>query len=374
MIHFNKEEFIKNYKELKSSRKMALLYNCDKKTITNYAKQIGYDYSKNKERKITSFPIEEVITKYEELGSIRAVGEFYQCSSTAVGQYLKNNNYTLTNNIYKLSEVSPQQFIIDYDKLKNTKLMADKYNCSTESIIKYAKKINYDFNKHNNYKLTDKDKQYIIDNYYSQSSKELAELFQVSRGMITKIWYDAGLNGKETVRNNYKIDITNQVFGKLTAIKPLDKRSKNGSIIWQCRCECGNIVEKSTNELRSGSVISCGKHNMSKGEEKIKQILDATGIKYETQKKFNTCIDKSILSFDFFVNNTYLIEYDGVQHFKYTDHDWNTKEHLEITQKHDRIKNQWCKNNNIPLIRIPYNKLNSLTINDLLLETTTFLI
>ena len=31
MIHFNKEEFIKNYKELKSSRKMALLYNCDKK-------------------------------------------------------------------------------------------------------------------------------------------------------------------------------------------------------------------------------------------------------------------------------------------------------------------------------------------------------
>lgn len=40
----------------------------------------------------------------------------------------------------------------------------------------------------------------------------------------------------------------------------------------------------------------------------------------------------------------------------------------------DEYKNQWCKENNIPLIRIPYIHLNDLCIEDLLLETTNFLI
>jgi len=38
------------------------------------------------------------------------------------------------------------------------------------------------------------------------------------------------------------------------------------------------------------------------------------------------------------------------------------------------IKNQWCKENNIPLIRIPYTHLKDLQIKDLMLETTKFLI
>lgn len=38
------------------------------------------------------------------------------------------------------------------------------------------------------------------------------------------------------------------------------------------------------------------------------------------------------------------------------------------------IKNQWCKDNNIPLIRIPYTHLDKLIIEDLKLETTTFLV
>jgi len=38
------------------------------------------------------------------------------------------------------------------------------------------------------------------------------------------------------------------------------------------------------------------------------------------------------------------------------------------------IKNQWCKNNNIPLIRIPYTHLEDLRLEDLLLETSQFII
>ena len=37
------------------------------------------------------------------------------------------------------------------------------------------------------------------------------------------------------------IDLTNKQFGKLTVIKRAP--NKNNRIIWECKCECGNIVE-----------------------------------------------------------------------------------------------------------------------------------
>ena len=72
------------------------------------------------------------------------------------------------------------------------------------------------------------------------------------------------------------------------------------------------------------------------------------------------------------VNNTYLIEFDGSQHFFARRVDWNTEEKFQKTQEHDVYKNQWCKDNNIPLIRIPYTRLDTLCIEDLMLDTTTF--
>lgn len=77
-------------------------------------------------------------------------------------------------------------------------------------------------------------------------------------------------------------------------------------------------------------------------------------------------------SFDFYVNNSYIIEFDGSQHFKYTNIGWDTKEHFERTHKSDLIKNKYCFEHNIPLIRIPYNA--KYTFEDLKLETTRFLL
>lgn len=54
------ESFIENYQKLKSSRKMSELYRCGKTAILNHAKEIGYDVSGNKERKISTIPPEEV--------------------------------------------------------------------------------------------------------------------------------------------------------------------------------------------------------------------------------------------------------------------------------------------------------------------------
>ena len=52
-------------------------------------------------------------------------------------------------------------------------------------------------------------------------------------------------------------DITGQQFGRLTAVRRLDKK-KGGSYLWECRCSCGNRTEVSANVLLAGRTQSCG--------------------------------------------------------------------------------------------------------------------
>lgn len=54
------------------------------------------------------------------------------------------------------------------------------------------------------------------------------------------------------------INISNQKFGKLTAIKPTKKLSTKGEIIWECKCDCGNQHEVIGTLLRNNRVQSCG--------------------------------------------------------------------------------------------------------------------
>lgn len=80
---------------------------------------------------------------------------------------------------------------------------------------------------------------------------------------------------------------------------------------------------------------------------------------------FPTQIVKHDLIFG--VDNKYLIEYDGQQHFESnpSPKSWNTDANVAETQERDKFKNEWCATKGIPLIRIPYTKLKTLTIEDL---------
>ena len=167
-------------------------------------------------------------------------------------------------------------------------------------------------------------------------------------------------------RNNKK-DLTGLVFGKLTVIEDSGKRYNN-NILWRCQCECGNQPLIKGTSLIHG-VKSCGCLK-SKGEARIAQILSENNIQFETQKTFKDCLFPNSnyhAYFDFWVDNRYLIEYDGIQHFEINTNpkSWNTETNLLETQKRDRFKNEWCILKNIPLIRIPYTKLSTLTIEDL---------
>ena len=173
---------------------------------------------------------------------------------------------------------------------------------------------------------------------------------------------------KESVQKIHShTDIIGKRFGKLTAIKKdPNKKAPNGSYMIECKCDCGNIIFVTPQNLRTHHTNSCGCLRTSIGELKISQILTENNIPFEVEKKFNDCKNPKTnypLRFDFYVNNSYLIEYDGRQH---TEKDGGWGEDLKDIQERDAFKNKWCKEHNIPLIRISYKQYENLTIDDLI--------
>ena len=110
----------------------------------------------------------------------------------------------------------------------------------------------------------------------------------------------------------------------------------------------------------------CPACNNSKNEEFITTILKENNIEFTPQKRFNDCRNKRPLPFDFYIPELNIcIEYDGEQHY----HPIYGQEQLEITQFHDKIKNDYCFVKEIKLIRIPYwdqTNINEILINEIL--------
>ena len=173
---------------------------------------------------------------------------------------------------------------------------------------------------------------------------------------------------RETNQKRCILDLTNKQFGDLVAIKNTNQLSKDGSYLWQCQCQCGNIVEYSVETLNSNSATSCGCNHKSNGEIKIAQILKENNISFQEQYSFSDLCGKNNnkLKYDFailddFGNPIRLIEFDGEQH-----QNPNSKYYTERLVELDNIKNNYAKKHNYPLVRVPYSQLRHLSV-DLLL-------
>lgn len=121
--------------------------------------------------------------------------------------------------------------------------------------------------------------------------------------------------------------------------------------------KCGNIWHQTPNDFQSGK--RCPKCNQSKGEKAINKLLENLDVEFESQKRFNTCKYKKPLPFDFYVDDSFLIEYDGEQHFR-TKSVFGGDEEFKLRQLRDSIKTQWAKDNGIPLVRIPYTQFDNI--------------
>ena len=167
------------------------------------------------------------------------------------------------------------------------------------------------------------------------------------------------------------IDLIGERFGLLEVIERSDKKVK-GDVYWKCKCDCGNIVDVSGHSLRRGSVLSCGCMNMSHGEYHISNILQEHNISYIYNRAYFEDLknnDGNLLRYDFILlnnNEPYrIIEFDGCQHEEPVDF-FGGHEAFKQLRQNDEIKNQYALSHNIPLIRIPYTKRNTINFEDLL--------
>lgn len=190
----------------------------------------------------------------------------------------------------------------------------------------------------------------------------LVPAFRLTNG-ITK---SCGCLLTEKNKSRIKKDLCGKKFGKLIAIEPTDLRYYGDKTLWRCECDCGTKnVLVARGSLISGHTQSCGCLK-SQGEELISKLLTQNNLYFEKEKSFDDCRfpdTNKLAKFDFYVNNEYLIEYDGIQHFENRSY---FSESLKTRQDHDEFKNNWCKQHNITLLRIPYYQKNSLTLNDVL--------
>lgn len=125
-----------------------------------------------------------------------------------------------------------------------------------------------------------------------------------------------------------------------------------------CHLSCGKSYFTNARNFLRGS--RCPYCRQSKGEAIILNELNDFNLNYKVEYHLTDCRSYLTLPFDFAVFSDksqekpeFLIEYDGIQHFEPVDF-FGGQEQFEKQQLHDRIKDDYCKQNGIELIRIPY--------------------
>ena len=170
-------------------------------------------------------------------------------------------------------------------------------------------------------------------------------------------------------------DLVGQIIGNFTVLESIMGTKYEERHKWRCRCNlCGNEnAYISTDNIRTQE--SCGCLIESKGSRKIQEILTQNNIPFIQEKRFSDLRFEDTgrqARFDFYVNNEYIIEYDGRQHFIQGNGVYDNEEKFMRTQEHDRIKNEYCAQHNIPIIRIPYTELDNITLEMLQPETSKY--
>lgn len=346
VINFGTDEFfISKYKELKSSRKMGEFFGCEKTTILNHCKKIGFDPKSLQSPKLTEKQKQEIISLYEEK-TASELAKVYNVSDSLISKVWMEAGKRGKKRVGWCHDLTGQTFgyltvIEKTDKRGPSGGIVWKCscNCGLPSCLK---------------------------------EKDILGATLLEGKVIS-----CGAVGKKNLEKGREVkNLVGQKFGHLTVIKRAENKifpSGYSASQWLCKCDCGNETIILGSNLTSGNSQSCIYCKKSHGENKIEELLKENELPFTREQRFDTCKNVRPLPFDFYVNNQYLIEFDGKQHFEATGERFN-EEVVKDIQKRDSIKNQWCKENNIPLIRIPYSHYNDLKIEDLLLETTTFLV
>lgn len=118
-------------------------------------------------------------------------------------------------------------------------------------------------------------------------------------------------------------------------------------------CPEGHAYTTTFNNYKNYN-LRCPMCSGSLGERRVEKYLKNNNITYYYQYRYEDCKDKKALPFDFYLPDyNLIIEYDGEQHYD-IKHSIDGEEGFWLNVYHDAIKNSYCEDNNINLLRIPY--------------------
>jgi len=213
----------------------------------------------------------------------------------------------------------------------------------------YIKKCNIVHNNFYDYSLTE----------YTNSYKKIKIICpihgvfeQVANSHLDGVGCKKCYNEKMTYDTKKFIVLSNKKHNNKYDYSLVEYKNSNGKVKINCP-EHGVFEQISSNHLRGQGCPMC---NDSKGEKEIQLILDSKNIKYIKQHKFNDCKNIKTLPFDFYLPDYNMcIEFDGLQHFKPIEYFGGVATFDKI-KINDKIKNDYCLEKNIKLLRIKYNE------------------
>lgn len=208
--------------------------------------------------------------------------------------------------------------------------------------------------------------EYTLLNKYENAHSKLNMRHNIC-GYIWKTTTNNFLKGHGCPNCNKGIKKTNQEFRKevydlvgdeYTFLEPYQNTHTKLNVKHN---KCGNVYQVEPNKFLLGRRCPyCYQSGSSHGNEIIAKYLDEHNINYEREYRFEDCVYKRPLPFDFYLKEyNVAIEYDGEQHYSPNDF-FEGHDPFKERQLKDRIKSKYCYQNNIKLIRIKYTQFNEI--------------
>lgn len=217
----------------------------------------------------------------------------------------------------------------------------------------------------------------LIDSKYNKDSK-LEMLLQCSNGHVYEVGAESFLLGHRC-RECRKQKHENIFCGLLEKEGyKLIGEYKDSLTYVKVRCPNDHLYNSIPNSFLHGARCPYCTNGNSRGERIIKEYLLRNNYEFIPQDRFDECKNKYPLPFDFGVYDDdkliCLIEFEGEQHYRPIEYFGGDKG-FKDTKRNDDIKRKYCKDNNIPLIEIPYWEIDNIEeildkkINELLQTT-----
>ena len=288
-----------------------------------------------------------------------------------VKNFIKDNNCTLLSEEYKnerenltikchcgrVFQTSFERFKYGHTKPKRECDICSGYRYDLKAVkelVKYKYNCEYKDNYYNN---SQEIHTFICEcgNEFSTSLNKLKRKHKCNLCTI----------GRKNSHFLLKDEMLEKIYSFGIEVKDLKDNPKEKSTFI---CTCGKEFEVSYSKMISRKKIRC--NSCTKSESNIETLtslyLTSKGILFKQEYTFkdlktkvNNCLRFDFAVFDKNENLLFLLELDGMQHYKLCNYA-KTQDALNKNQNRDKMKNDYCKKNGIKLFRIPYWKFNDI--------------